>query len=65
MANEKPLMNILIVDNNAIWLETLNRGLNINGHQVVEAMSANEALMNLSDPDTPGIESRPNRLCYG
>ena len=48
-------MNILIVDNNAVWLETLKRGLNINGHEVVEAMSANEALMNLSNPDTPGI----------
>jgi len=49
-------MNILIVDNNAVWLETLKRGLNIGGHEVVEAMSANEALMNLSNPDTPAID---------
>jgi len=49
-------MNILIVDNNAIWLETLNRGLNISGHQVIDAMSANEALMNLSNPDTHSID---------
>ena len=49
-------MNILIVDNNAVWLETLKRGLNISGHEVMEAMSANEALMNLSDPNTPGID---------
>jgi len=49
-------MNILIVDNNAVWLETLKRGLNISGHEVMEAMSANEALMNLSDPDSPNID---------
>jgi len=49
-------MNILIVDNNAVWLETLKRGLNISGHEVMEAMSANEALMNLSDLDTPAID---------
>ena len=49
-------MNILIVDNNAVWLETLKRGLSISGHEVIEAMSANEALMNLSNPDTPGID---------
>jgi len=49
-------MNILIVDNNTVWLETLKRGLNINEHEVMEAMSANEALMNLSNPDTPGID---------
>jgi len=42
-------MNILVVDNNAVWLETLKRGLNIGGHKVMEAMSANEALMNLSN----------------
>ena len=50
------MMNILIVDNNAVWLETLKRGLNISGHEVIEAMSANEALMNLNNPDTPGID---------
>ena len=49
-------MNILIVDNNAVWLETLKRGLNISGHEVIEAMSAKEALMNLSNPDTPAID---------
>ena len=49
-------MNILIVDNNAVWLETLKRGLNISGYEVMEAMSANEALMNLSNPDTPDID---------
>ena len=49
-------MNILIVDNNAVWLETLKRGLNIGGHEVMKAMSANEALMNLSNPNTPGID---------
>jgi CheY-like chemotaxis protein len=49
-------MNILIVDNNALWLETLKRGLNIGGHEVVEAMSANEAMMNLSNPNTHGID---------
>ena len=50
------MMNILIVDNNAVWLETLKRGLNISGHKVMEAMSANEALMNLNNQDTPGID---------
>ena len=49
-------MNILIVDNNAVWLETLKRGLNISGHEVIEAISAKEALMNLSNPDTPAID---------
>ena len=49
-------MNILVVDNNAVWLETLKRGLSISGHEVIEAMGANEALMNLSNPDTPGID---------
>ncbi|MDL2124905.1 MAG: response regulator [Deltaproteobacteria bacterium] len=49
-------MNILIVDNNAVWLETLKRGLNISGHEVMEAMSANEALMTLSNPNTPAID---------
>ncbi|MBW2167104.1 MAG: response regulator [Deltaproteobacteria bacterium] len=49
-------MNILVVDNNAIWLETLKRGLNISGHEVMEAMSANEALMNLSNSDMPVID---------
>ena len=49
-------MNILVVDNNAVWLETLKRGLNINGHEVMEAMSANEALMNLGNPDTSDID---------
>ena len=49
-------MNILVVDNNAVWLETLKRGLNISGHEVMEAMSANEALMNLSNPNTPAID---------
>ncbi|MBC2693874.1 MAG: response regulator [Desulfobacteraceae bacterium] len=49
-------MNILVVDNNAVWLETLKRGLKISGHEVMEAMSANEALMNLSNPNTPCID---------
>jgi two-component system response regulator HydG len=49
-------MNILIVDNNAVWLETLKRGLNISGHKVMEAMSANEALKKLSNPNTPAID---------
>ncbi len=49
-------MNILVVDNNSVWLETLKRGLKISGHEVMEAMSANEALMNLSNPNTPGID---------
>ena len=49
-------MNIMVVDNNAVWLETLKRGLNISGHEVMEAMSANEALMNLSNPNTPDID---------
>jgi two-component system, NtrC family, response regulator HydG len=49
-------MNILIVDNNAVWLETLKRGLNISGHEVMKAISANEALMNLSNPDRPAID---------
>jgi len=49
-------MNILVVDNNAVWLETLKRGLNIGGHEVMEAISANEAMMNLSNPNTPGID---------
>ena len=49
-------MNILVVDNNAVWLETLKRGLNIGGHEVMEAISANEAMMNLNNPNTPGID---------
>ena len=49
-------MNILVVDNNAVWLETLKRGLNISGYEVIEAMSAKEALINLSNTDTPGID---------
>jgi hypothetical protein len=50
------MLNILVVDNNAVWLETLKRGLNISGHEVMEAMSANEAMMNLSNPNTHGID---------
>ncbi|MBW2664173.1 MAG: response regulator [Deltaproteobacteria bacterium] len=50
------MMNILVVDNNAVWLETLKRGLKISGHKVMGAMSANEALMNLSNPNTPAID---------
>ena len=49
-------MNILVVDNNTVWLKTLKRGLNISGHEVIEAMSAHEALEKLSSPDTPAID---------
>ena len=49
-------MNILIVDNNSLWLETLKIGLNIGGHEVMEAISTNEALMNLGNPKTPIID---------
>ena len=49
-------MNILVVDNNAVWLETLKRGLKIRGHQTLEAMSANEALEKLSNPNKPAID---------
>ena len=49
-------MNILVVDNNAVWLETLKRGLNISGHEVIEAMDADEAMEKLSNPNMPTIE---------
>ena len=49
-------MNILVVDNNAVWLETLKRGLKIRGHQVLEAFGADEALKNLSNPNTPAVD---------
>jgi CheY-like chemotaxis protein len=52
----RTLMNILVVDNNAVWIETLKRGLKISGYDVIKAMSANEALMNLRDTNTPGID---------
>ena len=49
-------MNILIVDNDIMWLQTLKRGLKIKGYDVVEAMSADDALKNLSNPNTPDID---------
>ena len=49
-------MNILIVDDNIIWLQTLKRGLKIRGCEVLEALGADEALEKLSNPDTPGID---------
>jgi CheY-like chemotaxis protein len=49
-------MNILVVDNNAVWLETLKRGLKTRGYQTLEALDAIEALEKLSNPNTPTIE---------
>ena len=49
-------MNILVVDNNAVWLETLKRGLKTRGYQTLEALDADEALEKLSNPDTPAID---------
>ncbi|MDL1962793.1 MAG: response regulator [Deltaproteobacteria bacterium] len=49
-------MNILIVDNNIVWLQTLKRGLKIRGCEVMEAFGADEALKNLSNPDMPDID---------
>ena len=49
-------MNILIVDNNAVWLETLKRGLKTRGYQTLEALDANEALEKLSNPNTPAVD---------
>ena len=49
-------MNILVVDNNAVWLETLKRGLKTRGYQTLEALGAIEALEKLSNPNTPAID---------
>ena len=49
-------MNILVVDNNAVWLETLKRGLKTRGYQTLEALGADEALEKLSNPNTPAID---------
>ena len=49
-------MNILIVDDDVIWLQTLKRGLKTRGYQTLEALDADEALEKLSDPDTPAID---------
>ena len=49
-------MNILIVDDNIVWLQTLKRGLKIRGYQTLEALGGDEALEKLSNPDTPAID---------
>ena len=49
-------MNILIVDDNIMWLQTLKRGLKIKGYDVLEAMSSNDALKNLSNHTAPDID---------
>ncbi len=49
-------MNILVVDNNAVWLETLKRGLKTRGYQTLEALSADEALEKLSNPNKLAID---------
>ena len=38
------MMNILVVDDDTVQLESLRRGLRNKGHQVVEAVSGEEAL---------------------
>jgi len=49
-------MNILVVDDDVIWLQTLKRGLKTRGYQTLEALDANEALEKLSNPNTPAID---------
>ena len=49
-------MNILLVDDDVIWLQTLKRGLRTRGYQTLEALDANEALEKLSNPNTPAID---------
>ena len=49
-------MNILVVDDDVIWLQTLKRGLRTRGYQTLEALDANEALEKLSNPNTPAID---------
>ncbi len=49
-------MNILVVDDDVIWLQTLKRGLKTRGYQTLEALGADEALEKLSNPDTPAID---------
>ena len=49
-------MNILIVDDDVIWLQTLKRGLKTRGYQTLEALDAYEALEKLGNPDTPAID---------
>jgi CheY-like chemotaxis protein len=49
-------MNILVVDDDVIWLQTLKRGLRTRGYQTLEALDANQALEKLSNPNTPAID---------
>ena len=49
-------MNILVVDDDVIWLQTLKRGLKTRGYQVLEALGADEALEMLSNPNRPAID---------
>lgn len=44
-------MNILVVDDEKVQIETLRRGLRSKGHKVFEALSVDEALSKLSDDD--------------
>ena len=56
LVDEKTFMNILVVDNNAVWLETLKRGLKIRRHEVLDAFGAEEAMKHLSNPNMPNID---------
>lgn len=42
-------MNILVVDDDMVQLESLRRGLKTKGHQVLEALSGEEALERFTD----------------
>ncbi len=44
-------MNILVVDDERIQLETLKRGLRMKGHTVFEALDAKAAFDHLHDPN--------------
>jgi DNA-binding NtrC family response regulator len=49
-------MHILVVDDDIVQLNTLRRGLKTKGHQVLEALTVEDALKNLNDADTPRID---------
>ncbi len=49
-------MNVLIVDDDIVQLETLRRGLRSRGHKVLEALNADEALKQFGRPKHTQID---------
>jgi len=50
------MMNIVVVDDDMVQLETLKRGLRNKGYQVFEAVSASEALEHFAQSNIPKID---------